>query len=397
MNKETVKYHKPAFLVYYTKWLIYVIFAKIVLKAKVVRNDLKNVKGPYIIMSNHTSDFDQLCISLLTKQRLTFVIADSIYYTAKFPWLMKQMRMVYKKQYKTTYNDIRNMKSVVENGGRLILFPTGVYTPSGKETTLPLATGKFLKLMGVDVYVVNLHGTHLSKPKWSKILKRGRVEIEAFQMITGDELKGKSAEELYTMAEQALSFNDYEWQENKRIPYKNGDDLTGLQNVLHSCPICKAHKSIAIKGKNTIYCKSCGFEETADEYCFLHNTKHPEQEIRHISDWADIIFHDFTNMIRENKNYQLKFFGRVEILNQSKHCFLPIGRAQIVLDNTYINIIGEDGTVLLHELVKTYPSIPCFPGDYFELHNSKDIYNFYPDDGMDVSVFVDTVNVLFKM
>lgn len=397
MEKRKDEYKKPNLLLYGGTWLLSRFISGFLINSKVSRNELKGVSGPCVIMVNHTSSLDQSCISQITAKRITFVMADALFSTVKGAWYFRNLRTVTKQQFRTNYQDLYNMKNVVSHDGMLLIFPAGVFTACGKETTLPVATGKFLKMMGVDVYIIKLHGTYLTKPKWSKIIRRGGVEIEAYKLMTADELQKKTAPEIYAIANHAMAFDDYEWQETARIKYRHGDNVVGLPNILHSCPICKATKCTDVKGLNTIYCKICGFEETADTYCFLHNEKEPEKEIRHISDWSQIVTKDLIESIKHNENFKLEFEVKAFVLDKKKRDFVLKCKATLILDHHRIRLISEEGTEFFNEPASSFPSIPNLPGEFFDLQDGVDIYRIHPIDGMDVMLFVDSVDALFHI
>ncbi len=395
MGKKDI-YRKPNAIAWLIIWVIAFLIAKLLVKARIIRNDVGKTKGPYVLLVNHTSSLDQCCLSLVTKRSLTFVIAEALFNTMHAVWFIKLLRTVNKQQFRTDFNDIRKMKAVIDNGGRLVIFPAGVFTSNGKETCLPKATGKFLKLLSVDTYVVKYSGLYLTKPKWSKIIRRGGMEIEAKKIMSADEIKNMSADEAYKIANEALSFDDYEWQEKAMIRYKNGSNLIGLENTLHSCPICKGFKTIGTKNDSIIYCKNCGFEEKADDYCFLHKTSEGDKEIRHISDWAEIIGNELENQINANPEFEYSFSGHVHILDVKARKFVPKCDVNVTINREKIKMADTSGNTLFSALPSTFPAIPCQPGEFFDLQDGIEVYRVYTKDPMDVGVFVDMVNAIYK-
>ncbi len=387
-------YKKPGFFAFEIYRMMCIYVSKIVLNGHVVRNEFKGVKEPCVVLMNHESGLDHCCMGLLTKRRITYVIAESRYYTTKFFWLFKQLHTVNKKQFRTDLNDIKNMKAVIDGGGCLIIFPAGVCTACGMHTELPAATGKFLKLLGADVYVAKISGVYLSNPKWSDIKRRGGVDVDAYRLISAEALKSGTYDEIYQLADEALKYNDYEWQEKKMVKFKNGNNIVGLENVLYSCPVCGGFKSILHKGKDTIYCEKCGFEEKADEYGFLHKVSSNGVEIRYPSEWFRAINRDLKNTISQDDSFRYEFSGKIFTLSIKRHKFVFVANGRVVVDKEKIVVITECEEKLLDETTKSYLSIPSIPGKYLDLQHVDGIYRVYPDDGKDVSVFLDTVKAI---
>ena len=390
-------YKKPNFLAYLFFRSIGKFVSKVTLKTKVLRNELKGVHGPAVVLMTHESGLDHCCLSLITKRRLTFVISESLYNTTKFFRLFKLLHTVNKKQFRTGIDDIKEMKAVIENNGCLVIFPAGVCTACGTNTDLPSATGKFLKFLGTDVYIAKLNGVYLSNPKWSDIKRRGITEIDIYKLISAEKLKERSQEDLYKLVDEALKYDEYEWQENKMVKFRNGENVVGLENVLYSCPCCKAFGSISCKGKDTLFCEKCGYEEKADEYCMLHKISKNGNEIKHISDWAVIIRDELKERIRNDNNFKYEIDGEIRSLNIKKHQYEVIGDGKVTFDKNRIILTNKNGDILFNESTLSFISIPSIPGKFMDLQYVGGIFRFYPHNGKDVQSFVDSVNAISEL
>ena len=68
------------------------------------------------------------------------------------------------------------MKEVVDNNMPLTIYPAGLMSEQGIATPIPDSTGKFLKWLKQDVYIAKIRGTYLTKPKWSKVRRKGKKD-----------------------------------------------------------------------------------------------------------------------------------------------------------------------------------------------------------------------------
>lgn len=390
-------YSKPNALTYKVGKAVAYIYNSFLIKNKYVRNELKHAKGPAVVLGTHMSKYDQFLTSCATKRRITFMIGDAIYYSLSFGWFVKSMKPIHKMQFRTTINDMTNCAAVTKAGEILCLFPAGVCTLCGSNPYLPSATGKFLKFLKSDVYVARLNGAYLTNPKWSKVIRKGQIHTDVYKLFSSQDLKEMSAEDIYEKASKALSFDEYEWQEQVKIPFKNGNCIEGLENILCTCPVCKKHYSIMTKDTDTIYCTECGFTQRADEYGFLHCESDPSKEIRHPSDWIKILHGDLKASIVASDSFEKTFTCLIKRLNIQKHRFDEMGTATVLITKERIITTLEDGSVLLDETSDSYPYPPMIPGEYFDLQSSEEILRCYPQNPKDVTYFCEIASCMFEL
>lgn len=390
-------YSKPNALTYGIGKTVAYIYNSFLIKNKYIRNELKDVKGPAVVLGTHMSKYDQFLISDATKRRITFMISDAMYHSISFGWFIKSLKPVHKMQFRTTLSDMTNCAAVTKAGEILCLFPTGVCTLAGGSTYLPAATGKFLKFLKSDVYIAKLNGAYLTNPKWSKVIRKGGIHTDIYKLMSSDDLKAMSVEDIYAKINEALAFNEYEWQESQNIPFENGNCIEGLENVLHSCPKCKMHSSIHTKDTDTIYCSECGFQEKADTYGFLHNEKDPESEIRYPSDWLSKLHDNLRETISSDESFRESFPCTVKKLNIEKHCFEELGKATVSIDKKRISATLGDGFEILNEPSDSYPYPPMIPGEYFDLQSLEEIIRCYPCNTKDVTYFCEIASCMFEL
>jgi len=182
---------KPNFIVYYLLRFISILYNKFKLNNKFIRNELKHVEGPIVVLCTHCSSHDQMLALEACKRRMNFVVADSTYYS-KYYKLMKLGNVIHKKQFFSTLREFTEMKSILNSNGIIAIYPQGLCTSDGHSTTLPKATGKFIKFLNVDTYIIKSYGMYLSNPKWSKILRKGKVETEVYKLFSKEDLKNKT-------------------------------------------------------------------------------------------------------------------------------------------------------------------------------------------------------------
>jgi hypothetical protein len=55
---------------------------------------------------------------------------------------------------------------------------------------------KMLKMAKVNIYYTKIEGAYLSRPKWSKKYRRGRIDVTVGKLLSKEELALKTVDEV---------------------------------------------------------------------------------------------------------------------------------------------------------------------------------------------------------
>ena len=367
-------------------------------RRKLLQNDLKGKKGPFVVIANHQAALDFVNLITVTRTPLSFVISHSFYNTLPVKGYMDRIGVIPKQQFQTTLSDLHAMKNVCAEGGGLVIYPAGLMCEDGVDTPLPAATHKFLMWLGVDVYMAKTAGAYFAMPKWAKGARPGPTTMTVTKLFSAEDLKALPEEEIEKKVTEALSFDAYREQEVLRFRYKNGNSIEGLANVLTMCPHCKTDFSLTEKDKSTLLCTACGFEEKCDEYGFLHNEKGIGAEWRYVSDISRLIRDEIESRMESGALSSLSLPSRIHMIDYKKKKFLPVGEAQVTLSADGFTVkgtlCGEEKE--LHLPIVNFASLPIKAGSYFEIQNEKDIYRCYPEDGRWVMTVIHMIHAYYK-
>ncbi len=390
VSMKQEKYRKPNFFIYFVARCIS-LYYNLRIHNHFSRNELKNAKGPAVVLSNHTSSYDQYIACHACRRRMTFVLSDALYYTRSVAWVISSMHLVHKQQFFTTISDLRYMKDVISNNGILLIYPTGVISSCGRPTKLFSATGKFLKMLQADIYVIREHGIYLTNPKWQEGIRTGKPETEVFKLFSSEELKTLSADDIQRKASDALDFNDYEWQEGRMVEYKDGSNIHGLENVLHSCPECGAHFSIEDKD-NSLTCRECGFTTRADNYGFLVGSS-----IKYPSSWETALHNSLKTSLALDPGFSYSSKVSVTKLDKKKRQFVDLGKGSAIVTMDEIKVNLDSGTGIFKESTSFFPTLPMVPGSYFELQDGENIFRCFPEQKKDAVFITDIITCISEL
>lgn len=397
--KKTKTPTKPSKLCYAIARLACRPFSARVFKRKFYRNELKGVKGPFVVVANHQTALDFVNLIDAADVPLSFVLSHAFYHTLPIRGFLSRMGVIPKQQFQTAVSDLYAMKAVVKNGGGLAIYPTGLMGEDGLPTPLPEATYRFLSWLGVDVYVARTYGAYLVKPKWAKKFRPGRTYMDIYRLFTADELKEKTEEQVESAVRVALDFDAYKEQERLRIHYKHGDRIEGLENVLYRCPHCAAEFTTGVKNKSTFFCSLCGYELESDEFGLLHNEKGVGEEYRYVSDISRLTKDALRARMEEDESLAtVRFSARVEMIDYKRKKFRPAGEASVTLSREGFVLDGtlKKERVRLSLPIVNFVSLPFTAGACFEIQNEQTVYRVYPEDGRLVMKLVHMIRIFHE-
>ena len=254
------KIHKPPKLIYcmlgYLWRVLY--FKKLGVHAE-IRDDPRNCKGPYIIVSNHASRLDYIYTGVvLLPETLNFIAGYNEFFRSHLAFVFRLLQIIPKKNFTPDIYTIKETARVLRRGGRIILFPEGMSSIGGGNQPSAIGSGKLLKHFGVPVYVSKISGGYLTSTKYCLDERPGRVDVVIDKLFTPEQLRQMSAEEIQLALDRAIQNDDYEWNKHAKIDYDGGGRIAHqLHTLLYRCPRCG--EEFAMRGEgDVIACKACG-------------------------------------------------------------------------------------------------------------------------------------------
>lgn len=394
-----MNYKKPSLIHYRFAQAVSWLVSKIIYRNKVLRNEIKHQDGPFVVIANHQTALDFVNLICAAFRPMSFVISRSFFTTLPIKGYLNKMGVIPKQQFQTTVKDMKKMKSVVDHGQPLVIYPAGLMCEDGLSTPIPAATYKFLKWLGVDVYVARSYGSYFVMPKWTCGIRPGRTYINIYKLFSKDEMQSMSLEDLKTATDEALLFDAYREQENFKVKYINNDRLSGLENVLYKCPHCGAEFTMINAQPNSLHCTACGYSVESDVYGFLKSQTEIGPEIRYVSDWSKWIFQQLKSEIQQNPDYSLHVHTKIQLVNEKTSKFEDAGEGKLTLSASGFNLKGmlNSEAFQLTAPIAGIPTLPFSPGKHLEVQNGMDIYRCVLSDGKLVMKFINLVKIFYEL
>ncbi|MBE6764350.1 MAG: hypothetical protein E7546_00520 [Ruminococcaceae bacterium] len=241
-------------------------------------------KEPCLILMNHSSFIDLKIAETIMKSRPMNIVCTSDGFIGK-NWLMRNLGCIPTNKFVTDVRLVKDMVYAIRDlKCSVLMYPEASYSFDGTATPLPESLGKCLKLLKAPVVMIKTYGAFSRDPLYNNLqLRKVKVSADVTYLLSPEEIKQKSADELNEILKEAFTFDNFKWQQDNKIKIDEPFRADGLNRVLYKCPVCGDESSMTGKGTK-LRCGKCGKEYELTEYGFLEATE-GETEYSHIPDW----------------------------------------------------------------------------------------------------------------
>ncbi|MBS7263346.1 MAG: 1-acyl-sn-glycerol-3-phosphate acyltransferase [Eubacteriales bacterium] len=350
---------------------------------------MEGVRPPYLLLCNHNSFMDfTVAIKATFPHRTNFVVAIDGF--IKREWLLRLIGCICKRKFTQDLMLVRQLRRVVQRGDIPVIYPEARYSLCGTTAVLPESLGKLAKLLDVPVVTLICHGHHVNSPFWNlPDHKLKGTEAEMTCLLTVEQLRSMSHEQVTSAIEKAFVYDDFAWQKaaGKVISYPRRAE--GLHKVLYQCPYCGTEYRMTSE-KDRLRCASCGKTWRMTELGELQ-AEEGETEFTHIPDWYEW---ERANVRREVEEGTYRFEGdvRIDALPNARG-YIDLGAGRLIHDAEGFTLTGrsdgEEFTVsipvpVLYSVHIEYDYLGKY-GDCVDLNTLRDTLYVYPA-GSDFSV-----------
>lgn len=283
---------------YYSMWmnsLLRVTFGRYLAKrfnVNVFNDSIRDLKPPYLVISNHVGTWDPFLLSLGIPEPIYFVISDAHF---RHFWLRQVLKLVGgipKSKNIADSSTIRAILSIIKNNGVIGLYPEGARNWDLKNIPVIYPTAKLIKSLKIPVVATAMEGAGLTKPRWARSTRYGLINMKYNLLLTPEQIKELSVDEIYQKVVEGIHINEYEWQEKIMVPFRGKNLAEYLDMFLVVCPRCKSLCSLHSHG-NTLSCTHCGYAVEYNEYGYLNTDAEPYFHTPQAwSDWQNSWLYD---------------------------------------------------------------------------------------------------------
>ncbi len=239
---------------------------------------------PALILMNHAGFTDfEIAYSVLYPRKFNTVAAFETF--MGLDWIMKPIGCFSTRKYVTEPQLIRDIKHcLVNNKSSVLMFPEAVYTLDGTCVTLPASLAKLIKLLQVPLCMLQTNGVYLHVPAYGYVVNRDvPIHAELRYVLSPDEIKQMSVQEIQEVIDREFSFDDFRWQKENNIVVDETFRADGLHKILYKCPHCQQEGKMESSGIH-LTCTACGKKWELTELGYLKALE-GETYFDHVPDW----------------------------------------------------------------------------------------------------------------
>jgi 1-acyl-sn-glycerol-3-phosphate acyltransferase len=210
-------------------------------------------KRPYLIMMNHQTAFDQFFVEMAVRTPVYYVASEDLFSKG---WLSRIIEHVVAPiPIKKSVTDMKAVKTcvrVAREGGTIAIAPECNRTYSGVTESIKPSIVGLVRLLRLPVAIFRIEGGYGIHPRWSDVVRRGRMKAGVVRVIEPEEYASMSDEALFEAIYQGLYWDDTtiggEYHHKKSAEY--------LERVMYVCPECGLSEWHSCG--DVITCKGCG-------------------------------------------------------------------------------------------------------------------------------------------
>lgn len=230
---------------------------------------LRKIKPPYILLANHASFADVAGIARMLYPKTAGSFVSSPIQRTHYGDLLDLLGIIAKQQFQVTPSLVKDIKSVLDRGRPVIVYPEGKLSVDGTLNEIKINTAKLIKMLKVPIVCVRFDGNYLHEPRWAKDRRKVPLRATVKTIVTAEETKTLPLEEIYNRILENLTYDDYKYQRDNKISIKSDKLTNGIEGILFRCPSCNSEFTLTGKG-DEINCSHCGSKHVMDEYGVLH-------------------------------------------------------------------------------------------------------------------------------
>lgn len=345
------------------------------------------IKGPAIVLSNHTSFYDFIyTTSSIYPRRVNYLAAHKMFHEPSTRFFLKIARAIPKSLMHA--DPVATLKAfrTLKKKGIIGIFPEGQISPIGTTLPFSLSIAKLIKKARVDVYLIKHKNAYLAHPPWSKQHFKGRIDSDVDILLSKDDVYQLSVEEIHSRVTNGLYFKTSAYNQEARHRYKLRS-ISNFENVIYQCPQCQHEGLHSVK--NRLCCPSCKHELIYDQWGRLNDMA--------IDDLYDMQRQFIVNQLNENKHFELSEKVLVQMIKDD--ILQTVGFGMLTLNKHEIVFEGMINAQFEKHVfdIKNIPSLPSDIGKNVQIYEGYQIFQFQMECSWMPTKFVIATEYLFSL
>ncbi len=340
----------------------------------------------YLVVFNHQTAFDQFFVGMAFKGPIYYLASEDLFSNGfvsdLIRWLVAPIPI---RKQTTDVAAVKNCIRVAREGGTIALAPEGNRTYDGKPVHINPAVAPLAKKLGLPIAVFRIEGGYGVQPRWSDVVRRGKMRGCVAKVIEPEVYKDMTNDELFELIKDGIDVKEN--SVSGEFHHKNNAEF--LERAIYVCPDCGL-SHFESRG-DIIECQKCGKRVRhlpTKELCGVGE----EFPFRFVSDWYD---------------YQCDFVNRLNILgftdvplyhdNASLSEVIVYKRKQKLRENAQVTLYGDriiiDGEYPLELHFKDVSAITVLGRNKLNIYIDKKLYQLKSDKRFNALKYV---NIFYR-
>ena len=209
-------------------------------------------KRPYLILLNHQTPFDQFFVGMTLRGPVYYMATEDIFSNG---WISKVIKYLVApipiKKQTTDIRAIMNCLKVAREGGSIAIAPEGNRTYSGRTEYMNPSIVSLAKKLGMPILLYRIEGGYGAEPRWSDVVRKGKMRVYCARTVTPEEYAGMSNDELFEVISSTL----YVDEACEDTAFNHAKLAEYLERAVYYCPYCGLSE-FESRG-DVIKCKKC--------------------------------------------------------------------------------------------------------------------------------------------
>lgn len=134
-------------------------------------------RGPCIVVANHTSYLDAICLGSACPRKLRFLINHEIYAMLRLRWFYYMMDAIPLRSGSADTSALRRALHVLKDGGAVAIFPEGQRMQDGRVGEGKLGVAFLAARSGAPVIPAAIVGAHAAMPVGATVPRPFRIHV----------------------------------------------------------------------------------------------------------------------------------------------------------------------------------------------------------------------------
>ena len=239
------------------------------------------IREQSVILLNHQTPFDQFFVGMFFRDPVYYMATEDIFSNGFISKVIKYVvaPIPIKKQ-TTDVQAVMNCIKVVREGGSIAIAPEGNRSYSGKTEYMNPAIAPLVKKLGLPLVLFRIDGGYGKEPRWSDVVRKGKLECTIPRVLRPEELKEMSNEEVFAAIEEGLYVNEActgpEFHHKELAQY--------MERAVYVCPECGLSE-FESRG-DLVTCSKCGLQARYLPNKELQGVNKPFP-FKYVNDWYE--------------------------------------------------------------------------------------------------------------